>query len=280
MELKKAKNEVLRKIGRNMLLFQQMEGMLKYLVAHGRFSGYASELKTKHENHIVTVRKQTMGQLVGQFLENTYSKCEKNSEEQIELKEAFFSFSFSVETDAANYETQKQAMASIVADRNELTHHLLPRFNPNSTESCLEIDQYLDRQREKLLPQWDMLKRIADALREGRKIHGEFLGSDEGKKQFQLSWLRQSTLVILLADISTQMARSDGRTLLNIAGELIRKHAPEERVCLKEKYGHKTLKELIIATELFEIFEEPTDKGGIRVLYRLKSDRELQMLEK
>jgi hypothetical protein len=83
----------------------------------------------------------------------------------------------------------------------------------------------------------------------------------------------------LLADISTQMARPDGWTLLNVAGELIRKHAPEERACLKEKYGHKTLKELIIATELFEIFEEPTEKRGIRVLYRLKSDRELQMLE-
>ncbi len=35
IELEKAKNEVLRKIGRNMLLFQQLEQMLKYLIANG-----------------------------------------------------------------------------------------------------------------------------------------------------------------------------------------------------------------------------------------------------
>ena len=261
-----------------MLLFQQMEGMLKYLVAHGRFSGSASELKAKHEKHIATVHKQTMGQLVGQFLENTYSNCEESTEEQIEPKEAFFSFSFSVETDAANYEIQKQAMASIVADRNELIHHLLPRFDPTSIESCMKTDQYLDQQRENLLPQWYTLKSIADTLREGRKIQGKFLGSDEGKKWFELSWLRQSRLVKLLGEISVQMARPDGWTLLNVAGELIQKHAPEEKACLREKYGHKTLKGLIIATELFDVLEEPTDKGGIRLLYRLKSDWELQQV--
>jgi len=45
MELEKAKNEVLRKIGRNMLLFQKLEQMLKYLITNGKVAGYASEIK-------------------------------------------------------------------------------------------------------------------------------------------------------------------------------------------------------------------------------------------
>jgi len=160
-----------------------------------------------------------------------------------------------------------------------IKHHLIPYFNPKSIESCVETDRYLEEQREKTLPVFKMLKGMVDHHVELKAKVAKYFSSDEGKKLFELSGFRQSPLVILLADISAQMARPDGWTLLTVAGELIRKHAPEERTCLKEKYGHKTLKELIVATELFEIFEEPTDKGGIRVLYRLKPDWELQKLE-
>ncbi|MFZ2450964.1 MAG: hypothetical protein WAW36_10635 [Methylovulum miyakonense] len=37
-ELEKLKNEVLRKIGRNVMLFQQMEQLLKFFLANGYFS--------------------------------------------------------------------------------------------------------------------------------------------------------------------------------------------------------------------------------------------------
>jgi len=45
---------------------------------------------------------------------------------------------------------------------------------------------------------------------------------------------------------------------------------------LKKRYGHKTLKGLILATELFNVDEEPTDKGGVRILYRIKPEWILQ----
>jgi len=272
VELENAKNEVLRKIGRNMLLFQQVEHMLKFLIANGKVAGNFSEVKGNQEQQAATIHKQTMGQLVGQFLDNTFSECEESTEEPIELKEAYVSFTFRVESDAVYYETKKQALASILSDRNELVHHLLPRFNPHSIESCLETDQHLDQQREKLLPEIGMLRSMIDTLQEGKKKLTEFLNSKEGKKQFKLSWLRQSRLVILLGEIATQAARPEGWTLLNTAGQLIRQHAPEEMAALNQRYGHKTLKGLILATELFDIKEEPTDKGGIRVLYRLKPD--------
>ncbi|MDN4503099.1 hypothetical protein QX776_11855 [Alteromonadaceae bacterium BrNp21-10] len=39
---------------------------------------------------------------------------------------------------------------------------------------------------------------------------------------------------------------------------------------LRENYGHKTLKGFMLATELFEFYEEETQKGGARVLYKLR----------
>lgn len=69
MGLGAAKDEVLRKIGRYMLLFQQVERMLKFIITNGTLSGHVSELLKKREQQAKSVHKQTMGQLVGQFLE-------------------------------------------------------------------------------------------------------------------------------------------------------------------------------------------------------------------
>lgn len=276
VELKKAKNEVLRKIGRNMLLFQQVEHMLKYLIANGQVSGNIGEIKANKEQRTEMVHKQTMGMLPGQYLDEIHLGRDENTENQEELREAYLSFSFKVECDSDYYETRKQSLASIVDDRNDLIHHLLPKFNPDSIASCMEIDQYLDQQREKLLPEFELLKTMVENLQEGMKILAAFLKSEEGKEFFVSSLPRKSPVVRLLDDIAAQKARPDGWVSLSTAGQVIKQHAPDEISALHEKYGHKTLKGLVLATELFDLCEESTDRGGIRVLYRLKPDRALQ----
>jgi hypothetical protein len=73
-ELDIAKNEVLRKIGRNMLYFLQMEHMLKFLVTNGKVAGYVSELSTNQEQRAAAINRQTMGPLIGQLLENAQER--------------------------------------------------------------------------------------------------------------------------------------------------------------------------------------------------------------
>jgi hypothetical protein len=259
-----------------MLLFQQVEHMLKYLIANGQFSGNIGEIKANKEQRAERVHKQTMGMLAGQYLDEIHLGHDEDTENQEELRGAYLSFSFKVECDSDYYETRKQALASIVDDRNDLIHHLLPKFNPDSIASCMEIDQYLDQQRVKLLPEFDLLKNMVENLQEGMKILAAFLNSKEGKEFFVSSLPRKSPVVRLLEDIAAQKARPDGWVSLSTAGQLIKKHALDEISALHKKYGHKTLKGLVLATELFDLCEESTDRGGIRVLYRLKPDRALQ----
>lgn len=269
MELEKAKNQVLRKIGRNMLLFQQLEQMLKYLIANGKVAGCASEIKANKEKRAAAINKQTLGVLVGDFLENTISNGEEIPEVPSELKEPFISIGFKLEIDESDYERKKQALADIVKDRNELIHNFLPRFDPNSIESCLETESQLDQQREKLLPEINGLMSLIKSLKKGRKEIANFLKSDEGKKCF-FAPRCGGNIIYYLGQIAAQVGRPDGWTPLSIAGQIIWKQKPEEITDVYQKYGHKTLKGLILATELFEIKEEPTKKGGILVLYRLK----------
>ena len=159
-----------------------------------------------------------------------------------------------------------------VDDRNAFIHHLLPRFNPDSIESCLEVEQYLDQLHEKLVPEYDHLKSLIENFEEARKLHFDFLNSEEGIKQFELSFLQQSPLVALLLNISIQQLGPEGWTLLVNADRQLRTTLPDEMARLRTSYGYKTVKELIQAAELFDIKEEITKKGGVRVFYRPKPE--------
>jgi len=63
---------------------------------------------------------------------------------------------------------------------------------------------------------------------------------------------------------------ADGWTLMSLAGDHVKRHAPEELDLLQERYRHKSLKILILASEIFNVPEETTNNGGMRALYRLK----------
>jgi hypothetical protein len=278
--LKHLKNEefvddLLRKIGRNVVLFQQLEQLLKFLVANGKLAGFASELKTLMKAQENKVNKQTMGTLVGQYVENSNPESDTQSTEPEEIDEVYFSFSFRIECDDNYYESRKEALAQLVTERNDLMHHLLPRLDMESAQICRALSKELDEQSDKIRLEINRLKATAKALNNGRKAMASYFQSDEGRKELELSFLRQSRLFLMLADIATQTSREDGWALISSAGNLIKEHAPEEFDQMKVKHGYSSLKKLIQASEIFDIHEEATSKGGARILYRLKAGWEL-----
>lgn len=73
MELELLQDEILRKIGRNVMLFQQVEYLLKGLLLFGNISCRVSEYEIVKENRKASIFKQTMGQVAGQWHENFFS---------------------------------------------------------------------------------------------------------------------------------------------------------------------------------------------------------------
>lgn len=270
-------DELLRKVGRNVILFQQLEQLLKFVVANGSLAGFASELSTLKQQKADRVSKQTMGALVGQYVENSNPESDASSKEPKEIHEAYFSFSIRVECDGDYYESRKEALAQLVSDRNDLIHHLLPRFDAKSKGSCEALGKELDTQSDSIRLEIKRVQATAKAFDEGRKQMASFLGSEEGKKEFELSFLRQSRLVLMLGDIATQMTREDGWVLLSNAGQLVKEHAPEELDRMKVMHGYSSLKKLVEASEVFDVHEEETPKGGTRILFRLKKEWQLSV---
>jgi len=267
-DLEKLISEVLRKIGRNIILFQQMEQLLKHLVSIGKCSGYSSELKSILQQRIKTINKQTMGKVVGQFVENTFMMPEENNNELENLKEPWISFNLSIGRDGELYNQRKLELGLVVDERNNLVHHLLPKWDMESLESSKEIELYLDQQREKIIPELEYLSAIIKSIDD----YAKFMASEDGQRLFHREWLRNSQLVQWFFDFAVKKARFDGWVVFDNAKHFIRQQVPQEFTNLENGYSHKTLKENLLAAELFDISEEPTKNGGVRVLYRIKPD--------
>jgi len=67
------------------------------------------------------------------------------------------------------------------------------------------------------------------------------------------------------------IALSFGWLPLAWAAHVVRQHELEDAGRLKERYGYATLKQVLIASQLFNILDEPTLKG-FRTVYRLNAD--------
>lgn len=276
-DIVKVRDEVFRKIGRNLLKFQNIEQLLKGIILCSNFSGdisngNISEIEKNYRKKLDEVDNQTMGLLVKQFLESTYLNKNNTSKLGPEVSGHHISMSLGFNADDAFIEDKTQSLKSLVDERNNLVHHLLPKINLHSIASCLEMDKYLDAQRERQIKEHEhliaLIQNITDTLGE----FSVFFASDEGQKAVELSMLQQRPVVTALWDFSTRIARSDGWTWLDSAGRELHTTMPDEMANLKKKYGYKTLKEIILACDLFELGTESTQKGGARLLYRIKPE--------
>lgn len=269
-DLTTIRDEVFQKIGRNLVNFQRIELMLKHLIANGQVSGHMSEFKKIQEKKIEGVKKKTLGTLVGEFVETTFQSGDTSPESTAELKEPYISFSFSVGADTDFYESKKRELKSLVDDRNDLIHHLLPRFNTESIDSCLEIRDYLDQQRERLIPEFEYLKSVIESLEEEIKACAAYWDSEEGQKDFEIGFLQQSSMVQLLLNVSVQKPRPDGWTFLTTAIQQLRQILPGEIEQLSTRWNYQSLPELMVASEFFDLAKENLSNGGYRWVYRSK----------
>jgi len=268
----KVRDEVLRKIGRNLVNFQKIEQLLKSVILSSRISGHPTAHEKFHKQKSDEIHSQPMGKLVKKFIDHITLENSESTTSDSQINEPYLSFSLSFTTDAAYIESKKETLKSLVDERNHLVHHLLLKLDLLSIESCLEMGEFLDEQRERQKEEHEhlraLLKNISDAWNE----FSAFFASDAGRKSIESAWLQQSPVVSLLFDLSTGLARPDGWALLHSAAQQIQSILPNEIAKLKKQYGYKTLNEILVASELFELESESTNKGGTRVLYRVKPE--------
>jgi hypothetical protein len=269
-------DEILRRVGRNVVNFQQVEYLLKHLNAHAAIHAPASQLTSQLEKQIASVHRSTMGELAGRMVSNVLRPQEEHQSPD-EIDEPWFGFRFTVETDTEFVDRHDQEMRALVDARNDLIHHFLPHWQAAVDGDVDSALAYLDAQLDDTLRMKDRLENWAQTMSEAKKQMAEFFASPEGAHQIKLGLLQSSRLVAMLGEIAMRTARLDGWAMLSAAGHLIKREAPDELEDLHKRFGHRNLKGVLLAAEFFDVADEPLPAGGVRTIYRINDRYELTL---
>jgi hypothetical protein len=263
-----ATDEVQRRVGRNLIIFQQVEHALKFLTTHARFRAPASEFAERFGRHAETIQRKSMGELAGKLV-GTVLQPDEDDAAPDAIDEAWFGFRFMIETDTETVARHEAELKELIDRRNELVHHFLPRWQAAATGDSDTTLAWLDMQREAALAILERLQGWARTVETARREQAAFFASEEGQRQMELLFLRSTRLVVMLGQIAMATPRADGWTLLSSAGQLIKREAPGELEGLRERFGKPNLKAVLVATELFDVTDEATAGGGTRTIYRI-----------
>lgn len=162
-ELTTDKDEVLRKVGRNIVVLQKMEGMLKKLVTIQGATIGADDQETIHRR-TAAIAKKPLGHLVSEFLRSAYSS--ETSSDVIEETERRATISLSFKLDPEMEKEHGESLSSVVKERNAPIHQMLISFDPNSASSREKLATKLDEQLERVRPEYQLLNSLLAGIKD------------------------------------------------------------------------------------------------------------------
>jgi len=161
-----ARDLTLQKIGRNVVNFQKMEAMLKFILTVANFSVPITKTQSHLEGQAKRVRNNPLGQLVEKAARQLHSDPPKPPPD---IAEMWVSHSFSLKDGGSRLADWRREMRRVVKERNALIHRMLATWNPRSIDSCSALCKKLDEQRERIIPAYSHLESVVAAIRESHQ---------------------------------------------------------------------------------------------------------------
>lgn len=168
--IKELRDVAFRKIGRNLVNFQQLERALKFIIVRSELRGYASEATKVLQDKEKDVDRKALGWLVQDFFKAVYSNRPFNDGPSDERDEAWMSISLRIESNKTSIRDRKRQLRELVKERNLLVHRLLANFDPDSVESCEKLIRLLDEQVDRLKRQYESLMGIIENMRAAQPL--------------------------------------------------------------------------------------------------------------
>lgn len=185
-DIEKLQEIVLIGIGRNVLNLQKMEGMLKSLVYMVNLNIPADNAKTAARMRHKVVSKMPLGRLVDDFVRSVHPNSRDNATRTVDSTMGSFGLSFTFD-DAEFVQELKASMRRVVKERNQLIHKKLAGFDPKSPESCRDLAKDLEKQRQRIKPQFEALVAILSAARKGFNELADNIDSDKFESEARIA---------------------------------------------------------------------------------------------
>lgn len=174
------RDELLRRIGRNVVNFQYLEASLRSMIpalaSEGTLKDWKSNLTATARRH----KKSSLGDLAGTFLEGIFPKVDDSSNDAGNpATDISFRISLQVETSPESEADQRSAILKLVVERNRLIHRDALMVDLNSPEECALLSARLDEQNQRIRAQLLHLNLIRQAHREALEEFVRFMQTTE-----------------------------------------------------------------------------------------------------
>lgn len=259
-----AQREVQRKLGRNLLRIQQLEVMVKSMVAHSVIESELGDVHGSLDKRKQDVAKKTLGQVVGDLTTDLLSLPANDEDQQQEHPadptRIRIRTSFRFEMSPEDHQRTQRRFAELVKLRNELVHHFIEVHDIWTVAGCASADAYLDDCYRLIDERFEELRQFAQHHDEARKEMVNVMQSDEFREFILHGILPGSagviwpscTIVNLLRDAEATLAVG-GWTSLARAIEYISGREPSHT---PKRYGCSSWRQVLHESAIFTIRRE------------------------
>jgi hypothetical protein len=251
-------------IGRNLLLFQRLEHLLKVVLPRATVSvSPETDIPSLKDQRYAEVETCTLGTLVNRFIDEVCDPNEPSSTDDSDGLQVTATFRLRFESSEGR-DAQIKRLKTLVEGRNRLVHHFLPQIEADSIESWRSTHEGLEVQHREVLSEIETLRRVAELMELSRSA----LKHPELRRELVLGSVREQ-LIEALRISAGNSTDPDGWTPLRdaIRSEpwVSSKAIPE----LLGSYDIRTVSAFLEASGGFEIRHEKDQKGKSRTFYRV-----------
>ena len=176
-----ARDELYRRIGRNVVNFQYLEATLRSMVPTLYNKLTLTELQARQNEASPRRNKSTFGKLVSAYhdgLSRSKEVLDETVTDEV-LSEPIFTVGFSIEVTPETAAQRRSALLNLVAERNRLIHEDLLNVDLKSREDCEELSARLDEQYTRIRRHLDYLNSVRTNFQEIAAEFRRLLESDE-----------------------------------------------------------------------------------------------------
>lgn len=116
--IKGLRDVAFRKIGRNLVNFQQFERALKLIIVRSDVRGYPLELAKILRDKDKDIDRKSLGWLVQGFLKTLYSNYSSHDGPAYELDDVWMSISLRIESNENSIRDRRRQLRELVKERN------------------------------------------------------------------------------------------------------------------------------------------------------------------
>lgn len=263
-DLAESKAKTFELIGRNILLFQEMEHLLKKVLPRATISiSSDTDVSSMMTTRLGAVKTCTLGALVNRFIAEVCDAGEPEIPGDSDM--AGLTATYRLRFDPPDgRDVMSKRLNDLVEGRNRLVHHLLSQIVPNSPASWRSLHEGLEDQYQQTLAEIETLQHLVEGIEESSAL----IAHPDIRRELLYGPIREQ-LMKKLHLAARESLDPEGWTSLKTAIHSDDGISSDALTQLLVNEGSRTVSAYLETLTGFEVRHDKDRKGKTRTFYRV-----------